>query len=103
MTIFVGEGLVCIRGERTVFAGLDFALGPGGALVLVGPNGSGKSSLLRLMAGLLRQQRAPAEIMQILAAEERQTQAVYASVARNDPCPCGSGKKFKHCHGRLAA
>jgi preprotein translocase subunit SecA len=20
---------------------------------------------------------------------------------RNDPCPCGSGKKFKHCHGRL--
>lgn len=22
--------------------------------------------------------------------------------SRNDPCPCGSGKKFKHCHGRLA-
>jgi preprotein translocase subunit SecA len=21
---------------------------------------------------------------------------------RNDPCPCGSGKKYKHCHGRLA-
>ena len=21
-------------------------------------------------------------------------------VGRNDPCPCGSGKKFKHCHGR---
>ncbi|MCB1384088.1 MAG: SEC-C domain-containing protein, partial [Notoacmeibacter sp.] len=21
---------------------------------------------------------------------------------RNDPCPCGSGKKFKHCHGALA-
>ncbi|NDB69396.1 MAG: hypothetical protein EB015_15600, partial [Methylocystaceae bacterium] len=20
-------------------------------------------------------------------------------VGRNDPCPCGSGKKFKHCHG----
>ena len=24
----------------------------------------------------------------------------YANVGRNDPCPCGSGKKFKHCHGR---
>ena len=24
------------------------------------------------------------------------------SVGRNDPCPCGSGKKFKHCHGQLA-
>ena len=23
-------------------------------------------------------------------------------VSRNDPCPCGSGKKFKHCHGALA-
>ncbi len=22
-------------------------------------------------------------------------------VGRNDPCPCGSGKKYKHCHGRL--
>lgn len=24
----------------------------------------------------------------------------YANVGRNDPCPCGSGKKFKNCHGR---
>ena len=23
----------------------------------------------------------------------------YANVGRNDPCPCGSGKKFKKCHG----
>ncbi|MBP8400440.1 SEC-C domain-containing protein [Pseudomonas aeruginosa] len=21
---------------------------------------------------------------------------------RNDPCPCGSGKKYKQCHGRLS-
>ncbi|UOD50848.1 preprotein translocase subunit SecA [Orrella daihaiensis] len=25
----------------------------------------------------------------------------YAKVGRNEPCPCGSGKKFKHCHGKL--
>jgi preprotein translocase subunit SecA len=25
-----------------------------------------------------------------------------SKVGRNDPCPCGSGKKFKHCHGKLA-
>jgi len=25
-----------------------------------------------------------------------------AKVGRNDPCPCGSGRKFKHCHGKLA-
>jgi heme exporter protein A len=51
---FTGRGLACRRGERLVFAGLTFALPPGGALVLTGPNGSGKSSLLRLMAGLSR-------------------------------------------------
>ena len=27
---------------------------------------------------------------------------IYANVGRNDPCPCGSGKKFKHCHGQIA-
>jgi len=26
----------------------------------------------------------------------------YAGVGRNDPCPCGSGKKFKKCHGAAA-
>lgn len=51
---FRGEKLACLRGEQLVFAGLDFALEPGGALLLTGPNGSGKSSLLRLMAGLIR-------------------------------------------------
>ena len=49
---FAGAGLACRRGERLIFSRLDFALKPGGALILVGPNGSGKSSLLRLMAGL---------------------------------------------------
>ncbi|AJY45959.1 preprotein translocase subunit SecA [Martelella endophytica] len=29
--------------------------------------------------------------------------AEWANTGRNDPCPCGSGKKFKHCHGRLLA
>ncbi len=27
--------------------------------------------------------------------------ATWGKPGRNDPCPCGSGKKFKHCHGRL--
>jgi heme exporter protein A len=49
---FAGWDLACRRGERLIFAGLDFALPAGGALILTGSNGSGKSSLLRLMAGL---------------------------------------------------
>ena len=51
---FQGKGISCIRGERVVFAGLNFQIDRGGVLVLIGPNGSGKSSLLRVMAGLTR-------------------------------------------------
>ena len=54
MSLFEGRDLLCVRGERNVFARIGFALDEGQALVLRGSNGSGKSSLLRLMAGLLR-------------------------------------------------
>jgi len=29
-------------------------------------------------------------------------QRAIGKVGRNEPCPCGSGKKYKHCHGRLS-
>ncbi len=48
-----GNGLVCVRGGREVFAGLDFGAAAGEALAVMGRNGSGKTSLLRLVAGLL--------------------------------------------------
>ena len=37
-------------------------------------------------------------------AEPKPQQPVHAApkVGRNDPCPCGSGKKYKHCHGKLS-
>ena len=28
--------------------------------------------------------------------------ASWGKVGRNEPCPCGSGKKYKHCHGAFA-
>ncbi|OCC25212.1 heme ABC exporter, ATP-binding protein CcmA [Croceicoccus estronivorus] len=46
--------LACRRGDRLLFRGLHFAVGPGEALHLAGPNGIGKSSLIRMLAGLLR-------------------------------------------------
>lgn len=46
--------LVCRRGDREVFRGLDFAVENGEALIVTGPNGAGKSSLLRMVAGLIR-------------------------------------------------
>ncbi|MCD6397981.1 MAG: preprotein translocase subunit SecA [Spirochaetaceae bacterium] len=32
--------------------------------------------------------------------ENAQVKRTTPKVGRNDPCPCGSGKKYKHCHGR---
>jgi heme exporter protein A len=50
------EGVSLRRGGRLLFEGLDVELGPGNRLQVTGPNGSGKSSLIRLAAGLLRQE-----------------------------------------------
>lgn len=35
------------------------------------------------------------------AAFDPKDPSTWGKVARNDPCPCGSGKKFKHCHGKF--
>ena len=57
-----------------------------------------------IMADLLRRGRYADEIMNILSMQElnRLRQAI-ANAQPNDPCPCGSGKKFKNCHGRKVA
>jgi uncharacterized protein len=51
---------------------------------------------MRIMGGLLRHDRAPSEIRGLYAAED-------ARRGRNDPCSCGSGRKWKHCHGEAAS
>jgi serine-type anaerobic sulfatase-maturating enzyme len=47
---------------------------------------------MRIMCGLLREGRAPSEISRRYASRD-------AGRGRNEPCTCGSGRKFKHCHG----
>ena len=34
---------------------------------------------------------------------DKNSPATWGRVGRNEPCPCGSGKKYKHCHGTLGA
>ncbi|MGC9467602.1 MAG: anaerobic sulfatase maturase [Anaerolineae bacterium] len=55
---------------------------------------------MRMMVEELRHQRPPANVMRMINAEDRALEEAFALAKRNDPCPCGSGKKFKHCHGR---
>jgi preprotein translocase subunit SecA len=52
---------------------------------------------------------APAPLAAALAgngngevARDPKNPASWGKVGRNEPCPCGSGKKFKHCHGKYA-
>ena len=54
---------------------------------------------MRIMADLLRRGRYADEVMAIQAEETKRLQQAIAKAKINDPCPCGSGKKFKHCHG----
>ena len=55
---------------------------------------------MRIMAYLLRQNRPPAEVMQILPVEEDRIQSSIQRSNQNDPCPCGSRKPIKDCHGK---
>jgi uncharacterized protein len=55
---------------------------------------------MALMVEELRQQRPPANVMRRLAQEDAALAAKFAAAKRNDLCPCGSGKKFKLCHGQ---
>ena len=47
---------------------------------------------------------ADEEAAQVQAAQQgvAQMQRDEPKIGRNDPCPCGSGKKYKHCHGQLS-
>ena len=51
---------------------------------------------MKTMVQLLNARRAPAEIMGLLTDRYRETG--QRTIRRNDPCPCGSGRKFKRCH-----
>jgi uncharacterized protein len=57
---------------------------------------------MQLMAGLISRGQPAGSIMRILDDEEgrRPPAPDPAMPGRNDPCPCGSGLKFKKCHGR---
>jgi serine-type anaerobic sulfatase-maturating enzyme len=55
---------------------------------------------MRFMAHELSQRRPPANVMFYMHRKDAELQAAFAKAGRNDLCPCGSGLKFKKCHGR---
>ena len=61
---------------------------------LAGPSKEELTALLKDEVGKARNRRRK-------EAEDRKRQEMFKKVGRNDPCPCGSGKKFKKCCGSL--
>jgi len=62
------------------------------------PQGIDKSKIREQRQDLLAQSHSDTQQRQVT-----QPIRVEKKVGRNDPCPCGSGKKYKQCHGRLEA
>jgi uncharacterized protein len=61
---------------------------------------------MRMMADLLRRGRYADEVMSLLAVDEAEAARAakaFSATGRNDRCPCGSGQKFKRCHGATRA
>ncbi len=56
--------------------------------------------VMRIVADLLKKGRYADEIMGIIEERDNALREAFSRAGRNDPCPCGSGKKFKNCHGR---
>ena len=61
-------------------------------------NQRGSSSAAPVFEGRQSYEQAIANSMP--PQEKRQPIIAESRVGRNDPCPCGSGKKYKACHGR---
>ena len=57
----------------------------------------------KIIVDLLRRGQSAELVMEILKAEEDRMAVALAQLGRNNPCPCGSGRKVKQCHGRSPA
>jgi preprotein translocase subunit SecA len=68
--------------------GAAAARGPAPAVAVAGPGGTGPVAV--------------ADRVPLIAGFDAADPATWGAPARNAPCPCGSGEKFKFCHGRMA-
>jgi uncharacterized protein len=60
------------------------------------------SETMQFMANELNHHRPPANVMLYMHQKDNALQTLFAQAKRNDMCPCGSGLKFKKCHGHAS-
>jgi len=64
-----------------------------------------QQAMMQQMVAQQKQSQAEMQTSQTAPAENgfvEDDPSTWGNPGRNDPCPCGSEKKFKHCHGRLS-
>ena len=55
---------------------------------------------MKFMVNKLKVNQAPSDIVNYYRETEMKLTDLFSKAERNDPCPCGSGRKFKLCHGK---
>jgi preprotein translocase subunit SecA len=78
--------------ERTTRSVIRSQSASHGSVEAFSPEGAGAPSGTRAPSPAPRRNQGETRNITVVRAQPK--------VGRNDPCPCGSGKKYKHCHGR---
>ena len=74
------------------------------AMAMAGGPAAARQNIIRAMAGNAGASLASAEAGAALAQPRNPNDpSSWGKVGRNEACPCGSGKNFKHCHGRYGS
>jgi preprotein translocase subunit SecA len=71
------------------------------------PSEQEQQRVIEMMMARQQAEAGPADVPEpeqaaVNASFDEARPETWGNPARNEPCPCGSGKKFKHCHGQLA-
>ncbi|MEL7667428.1 MAG: preprotein translocase subunit SecA [Actinomycetota bacterium] len=80
--------------ESTIFGGAREQAAAGMQAAAAAVGGGASEAMAQAAAANARKPATPGA-----ATVVKDKNDPYANVGRNEPCPCGSGKKFKHCHG----
>ena len=68
---------------------------------LTSPSNANLSGSYNALGELLAMPKAEPVRVRKTSNVDPKVPSTWGKVSRNESCPCGSGKKFKHCHGKL--
>jgi preprotein translocase subunit SecA len=60
------------------------------------------SDTIAAQAPIENKQKQPEKVTPFKHVFDKNDETTWGTVQRNAPCPCGSGKKYKHCHGAIS-